>query len=224
MTTSASAISLREQAPLISVVIPIYNEEGNIRLLCERLLTVLRPNCVHFEVIVVNDGSSDNSLAELESCRREAHPEVKVVDFRRNYGQTAAMMAGFDHACGDVIVLDRRRPAERPRGHPAAAGQARRRLRRRLRLAQGPQGCRASAQPRQPHGQPPDPGHRRSAARLRLHAEGLSPRRARGMRLYGEMHRFIPIYASWQGARSPRCRCGTIRALRQVEIRARANV
>ena len=72
-------------------------KRGTFGLLCERLLTVLRPNCVHFEVIVVNDGSEDGSLIEF---KREAacHREIKVVNLRRNYGQTAAIMAGIDHA------------------------------------------------------------------------------------------------------------------------------
>src|SRR5262249_2987607 len=95
-----------ETAPasvFLSVITPIYNEEKNIPILVERLLDLLAKSGKPFEIIAVNDGSRDGSLAEL---RRQAtlHSELKVVDFRRNYGQTAAIMAGIDHAGGDVIV------------------------------------------------------------------------------------------------------------------------
>src|SRR5262245_65299481 len=80
----------------LSVITPIYNEEKNIPILINRLLEVLLTLQKSFEIIAINDGSRDGSLAEL---RKQAalHPELKVVDFRRNYGQTAAIMAGIDH-------------------------------------------------------------------------------------------------------------------------------
>ena len=92
------------QAPIyLSVITPIYNEEKNIPILVDQLLAVLQTLQKPFEIIAINDGSRDGSLAEL---RKQAllHPELKVIDFRRNYGQTAAIMAGIDHASGDIIV------------------------------------------------------------------------------------------------------------------------
>jgi glycosyltransferase involved in cell wall biosynthesis len=71
--------------------------------LVDQLLEVLRPLQQSFEIIAINDGSRNGSLAELRK-QASLHPELKVVDFRRNYGQTAAIMAGIDHARGDVII------------------------------------------------------------------------------------------------------------------------
>src|SRR4051812_42653175 len=87
----------------LSVITPIYNEEKNIPILIDQLLEVLQTLQRSFEIIAINDGSRDGSLVEL---RKQAalHPELKVVDFRRNYGQTAAIMAGIDHADGEVII------------------------------------------------------------------------------------------------------------------------
>ena len=81
-------------APALSVIVPVYNEQENIPLLLEKLVPVLRGLGRSFEIITVNDGSRDKSL-ELLRAGQSAVPELKVVDFRRNYGQTAAMMAGI---------------------------------------------------------------------------------------------------------------------------------
>src|SRR4051794_39285287 len=89
---------------LVSVVIPIYNEAGKIPLLCERLFGVLRASFPRFEVIAVNDGSRDASLHELQD-EAAIHHELKIVDLRRNCGQTAALMAGIDHASAEIIVM-----------------------------------------------------------------------------------------------------------------------
>src|SRR5262249_57238432 len=91
------------QAPIfLSVITPIYNEEKNIPILMGHLLELLQILQKSFEIIAVNDGSRDGSLAEL---RKQAtlHPEIKLVDFRRNYGQTAAIMAGIEHPSGRGI-------------------------------------------------------------------------------------------------------------------------
>jgi glycosyltransferase involved in cell wall biosynthesis len=87
----------------LSVVIPIYNEEENINLLYEELKGVLKTIDHDHEIIFVDDGSSDTSLVLLEKLQ-EQDDAVVVVSFRRNFGQTAAMSAGFDYASGDVIV------------------------------------------------------------------------------------------------------------------------
>ncbi len=88
---------------LLSVIVPIYNEEENIQLLYDELKEVLSALKEEHEIIFIDDGSSDRSLEILQSVQ-EKDSRVIVVSFRRNFGQTAAMSAGFDHANGDIIV------------------------------------------------------------------------------------------------------------------------
>ncbi len=88
---------------MISVVIPAYNEEENIPVLYERLKNVLERLGENYEIIFVDDGSEDRTPEVLRDIAKRDR-SVKVVRFRRNYGQTAAMYAGFEHAKGDVII------------------------------------------------------------------------------------------------------------------------
>jgi glycosyltransferase involved in cell wall biosynthesis len=81
----------------VSVVIPLYNEEANVRPLCSRLCAVLGALPKTWEVIVVDDGSTDGSFAALQELARK-EGRLKVVRFRRNFGQTAAFAAGFELA------------------------------------------------------------------------------------------------------------------------------
>lgn len=91
---------------LISVVIPVYNEEANISLLYSRLMTSLSAWTSDFEVIMVNDGSSDNTLPRLIELH-EQEPRFKIIDFSRNFGHQAAILAGMTEAQGEYIaVLD----------------------------------------------------------------------------------------------------------------------
>ncbi len=87
----------------ISVVIPAYNEEENVPVLYERLKGVLEELNHDYEIIFVDDGSTDGTFAVLKDLAGKDR-RVKVIRFRRNYGQTAAMYAGFEHAEGDVII------------------------------------------------------------------------------------------------------------------------
>ncbi|BAT71745.1 dolichol-phosphate mannosyltransferase [Thermosulfidibacter takaii ABI70S6] len=87
----------------ISIVIPIYNEEENIRPLYKELKEVLNKMENEYEIIFVNDGSTDGSEKILDELAKE-NPNVKVIHFRRNFGQTAAISAGFRYATGDVII------------------------------------------------------------------------------------------------------------------------
>ncbi len=88
----------------ISVVVPVYNEEESLPHLCPRLLAALDAMERPYEVIFVNDGSRDSSLRLLLACR-EANPgRVRVIDFNGNFGQHMAIMAGFDHARGEILV------------------------------------------------------------------------------------------------------------------------
>src|ERR1700730_8307868 len=89
--------------PRISVLIPIYNEADNIPLLCNDLFQALDRIGSSYEVIAVDDGSRDGSLEALKAFA-EKRRELKVISLRRNYGQTAAIMAGIDHAAGDILI------------------------------------------------------------------------------------------------------------------------
>jgi glycosyltransferase involved in cell wall biosynthesis len=199
--TPAVSTSQAKLEPFLSVVIPIFNEEGNIPLLCERLLDVLRSNFSRFEVIAVNDGSQDGSVCELKE-EADRHSELRVINLRRNYGQTAALMAGIDHASFPIIVtMDadlQNDPEDIPQlvaklheGYDVVSGWRRdrkdaavfRNLTSRLanRLISLISGVRLN-----------DYGCTLKAYRRDV---------LQGMRLYGEMHRFIPIYASWMGAK-----------------------
>ncbi len=87
----------------ISVVVPIYNEEENIPRMYEELRTVLEGLGKSYEMVLVDDGSTDRSLALLKEIQQQ-DSHVVVVALRRNFGQTAAMVAGFDHAKGEIII------------------------------------------------------------------------------------------------------------------------
>lgn len=89
--------------PRLSVVAPFYNEEESIRPLHAAIVHALDPLGIPYEIVLVDDGSKDATVAIATEIAR-ADPRVRVVKFRRNYGQTAAMAAGIEHARGDVIV------------------------------------------------------------------------------------------------------------------------
>ena len=89
--------------PKLSVIIPIYNEEGNINKLFERLEQVVRQLNVEAEYIFVNDGSRDNTLSKLkQACYNQ--PKLHFISFSRNFGHQIAITAGMDYASGDAIV------------------------------------------------------------------------------------------------------------------------
>jgi len=181
----------------ISVVVPVYNEAGNLPELHRQLADVLGGEA---EFIFVDDGSTDDSWAVLGALAG-SDERVRLLRLRRNFGQTAALSAGIDHARGRIIVPMDGDLQNDPRDIPRLLA----------RLDEGydvVSGWRVDRQ---------DPLHRRVpsvvANRLvswisgvRLHDYGCSLKAYRrsvlaGVRLYGEMHRFVPIYASWQGAR-----------------------
>jgi undecaprenyl-phosphate 4-deoxy-4-formamido-L-arabinose transferase len=87
---------------MISLVIPVYNEENNINALMERLLPVMNGMGAPYEVIFIDDGSTDRSLEILKGFT--SYPEVNILELTRNYGQHAAIMAGFFHVKGDIVV------------------------------------------------------------------------------------------------------------------------
>src|SRR5918996_6251764 len=89
----------------LSLIIPVYNEEKNLHLLYDSIKCALEPLQQKWEVIFVDDGSKDTSLHVLKSLVEKDSAHVRAVVFRRNFGQTAAITAGIDHAQGDTIVL-----------------------------------------------------------------------------------------------------------------------
>jgi glycosyltransferase involved in cell wall biosynthesis len=183
----------------LSIVVPVYNEEENLRPLFDEIRAVLDGRSLDYEVVFVDDGSHDASFAILRQLYQEDR-RVTAVRFRRNFGQTAAFAAGFDHACGRVIVTidaDRQNdPADIPalleelaRGYDVVNGWRRQRqdgvLLRKL----------------------PSYLANRLIARVsgvKLHDRGCSLRAFRAevlreIHLYGEMHRFIPEMVSAAG-------------------------
>lgn len=185
----------------LSIVLPIFNEEQSLKPLFAALFPVLDELKLRFEVIAVDDGSHDRSVAVLRELAKE-RPETRVVALRRNYGQTAALQAGFDSARGDIIItLDadlQNDPADIPllinklnEGFDVVSGWRKNRqdaaISRKLpsRLA-NMLISRISGVKLQDYGCTLKAYRKESVA---------------GMRLYGEMHRLIPIYASWNGAK-----------------------
>jgi len=187
--------------PQISVVIPLFNEEENVRALLDELFAELAKLERTFEVICVDDGSRDRTFEELSRIAAERR-ELRVIRFRLNFGQTAAMSAGIEAARGDVIV-----PMDGDlQNDPADIGKLLAKLDTGIDVVSG---WRKNRQDRELGRKLPS----RIANRLisaisgvRLHDYGCSLKAyrrdvLRDVKLYGEMHRFIPIYASWQGAR-----------------------
>jgi len=185
----------------LSVVAPIFNEEDSVEPLIKALLSVMDTMDLRFEIILVNDGSTDRSSERLEALVAR-NPKVKVIEFRRNAGQAAAMMAGIDHASGDIIVTIDADLQNDPQDIPSLLAK----------LDEGADVVSGWRKDRQ------DMAIRRNLVSrianrvisrisgLPLHDYGCTLKAYRremlqGMRLYGEMHRFVPIYASWMGAK-----------------------
>ncbi len=184
----------------LSVVVPLYNEDENVEELHDRLREVLDGTGEDYEIVFVDDGSSDRTFPLLQKIQA-ANPRVVVLSMRRNFGQTAAFAAGFDYSRGDVIVtLDgdlQNDPKDIPKllalmkDHDLVSGWRKRRK---------------------------DPFISRrlpsiianwlisSVTGVNLHDYGCSLKAYRrdvikNLKLYGEMHRFIPAVASWYGVR-----------------------
>lgn len=88
----------------ISIVVPIRNESENVPALVEDLQKVLKPRAQCFEILFIDDGSTDSSYAVIQELKR-LHPEIRVIKFERNYGKTAALQAGFERALGEVLII-----------------------------------------------------------------------------------------------------------------------
>ncbi len=188
--------------PQLSLIVPVYNEDENLLLLFDAIHRVMGPLKQSWELIFVDDGSSDKSLDVLRSLAARDAKHVRVVVFRRNFGQTAAIAAGIDHSEGEIIVLLDADLQNDPEDIP-------------LLLAKLDEGYDVVSGWRR---------HRQDNAITRnlpstlangliswvtgvhLHDYGCTLKAYRrdaleGFRLYGEMHRFIPVFAHSIGAR-----------------------
>jgi glycosyltransferase involved in cell wall biosynthesis len=184
----------------VSLTIPVYNEEENLERLHEEITAAMRDLDFGYEVIYVNDGSRDRGPEILDAIAERDH-RARVLHFKRNFGQTAAMMAGFDYARGQIIVpMDgdlQNDPADIPRllarldeGYDLCSGWRKNRKDKLIsrKLVSKMANFLIS---------------RISGVRLRDYGCTLKAYRRdiiKNVRLFGEMHRFIPIYASWEGA------------------------
>ncbi len=187
--------------PDISVFLPVYDEEPNLRLLHEKLDDALRKLGRTAEIIYVDDGSRDRSLDILRELA-ERDSRVRVVALRRNYGQTAAMAAGIDAARGRVLI-----PMDADlQNDPADIARLLDKLDEGYDVVSG---WRKNRQDKLVTRKIPSMLANRLISWIGgvpLHDYGCSLKAYRresleDVRLYGEMHRFIPIYASWAGAR-----------------------
>jgi len=198
---SAATAGADGVAPELSVVVPLYNEEASLLFLVNQLLEALRPLGQSFELVLVDDGSKDGT-AELLHNLAASVPELVAVILRRNYGQTAAMAAGFDASRGAVIVtLDgdlQNDPADIPlllasleEGYDLVSGWRHQRQDAALsRLLPSLIANRLIAR----------------VTGVKLHDYGCSLKAYRrevvtDMNLYGELHRFLPALAYIEGAR-----------------------
>lgn len=187
--------------PYLSVVVPVFDERENLRPLCERLSAALERLSKPWEAILVDDGSADGS-AEVLDALADADDRFKVIHFRRNFGQTAALAAGFDEATGEVVVaMDadlQNDPADIPamldkleEGYDVVAGWRKDRK-----------------DPALSVNLPSRTGNWLigRVTGVRLHDYGCTLKAFRAellqdVRIYGEMHRYLPVFAHHAGAR-----------------------
>jgi glycosyltransferase involved in cell wall biosynthesis len=185
----------------LSVIVPVFNERENLEPFVSSLSSALTSSGEEYEILFIDDGSSDGSASYLASLA-SADPRIKLVEFRRNFGQTAALAAGFDFASGSILVTIDADMQNNPADIPS--------LLARLRDGYDVVSCWRRRRK--------DPWLTRTLPSklanllisriggVRLHDYGCTLKAYRAevlthMRLYGEMHRFIPIYAAWAGAK-----------------------
>lgn len=189
------------EAITISIVVPVFNESGNIDPLVKAIHNVEFPeNYKLLETIMVDDGSLDNSV-DLILKAKETYPDLKLIEFERNFGQTSALTAGFDQAQGDLVIcLDadlQNNPADIPKmltkleeGFDVVSGWRKDRQDDWLRTNLSKVANKIIGW----------------ATGVHLHDYGCTlkiyrQRHLRKINLYGEMHRFIPIYLATVGAK-----------------------
>ena len=187
--------------PDLSLIIPAYNEERNLPLLYDSIKCALEPLGQKWEIIFVDDGSTDKSLPVFKSLVEGDPEHVRVVVFRRNFGQTAAITAGIDHAQGNTIVLMDADMQNDPADIPMLLAK----------LDEGYDLVSGWRKDRKDNITRKVPSYIANGliswvTGVRLHDYGCTLKAYRrdalkGFRLYGEMHRFIPVFAHAVGAR-----------------------
>ena len=185
----------------LSIVVPIYNEEESLPFLVNQLLEVLQPMEETFEIVLVNDGSSDNSAEVIRKLSFDI-PELVGVLLRKNYGQTAAMAAGFDISSGEIVVTLDGDLQNDPADIPLLVNK----IRDGFDLISG---WRYQRQDAAISRKLPSKIANRLIGKVtgvRLNDYGCSLKAYRkevltDMRLYGELHRFLPVLANIEGAR-----------------------
>lgn len=209
-TNSVSTLRLIEEHPSsaehvdVSVVIPMRDEETNVATVCAELQAMIDAQSLRYEVIIVNDGSTDGTARELETAVRD-DPRFTVVEFARNFGQSAALAAGFRMAHGSVIVAMDGDQQNDPRDIPTLVARL-----------DEPPGCDLVSGWRK---QRRDKWFSRRLPSVcanflirrhtwceEIHDFGCTLKAYRRevlgeVRLYGEMHRFLPAICKWRGAR-----------------------
>jgi len=186
----------------LSIIVPVFNEEDNVAPLQAEIHAALDGSGMSYEILFVDDGSRDGTRGVLRGLQAKDPAHTRLILLRRNCGQTAALSAGLDQARGDVLIpMDgdlQNDPADIPR--------------LRAKLDEGfdvVSGWRKNRQDKLLNRKLPSRAANRIIARLSgvgIHDFGCTMKAYRremleGVRLYGEMHRFVPIFASWQGAR-----------------------
>ncbi|MCX6808604.1 MAG: glycosyltransferase family 2 protein [Candidatus Berkelbacteria bacterium] len=191
---------MKEKNIYISVVIPVFNEEENVKNLYDEITLVLKKVGKPYEIIFINDGSKDKTHSILEKIAK-LDLSVKVLDFLRNFGQTAALSAGISASTGEIIIpMDgdgQNDPADIPKllqkieeGYTVVSGWRKNRKDPFVRVLPSLIANWIIAR----------------ATGIKIHDNGCSLKAYRreiieGVQLYGEMHRFIFIYAAWSGGK-----------------------
>jgi glycosyltransferase involved in cell wall biosynthesis len=188
--------------PHLSLVVPVYNEEENLPLLFNAVHQALDPLKFKWEIIFVDDGSQDKSLEVLKVLAKKDPAHVEVVIFRRNFGQTAAIAAGLDYAQGEIIVLLDADMQNDPADIPMMLGK----LNEGYDVVSGWRKDRKDTFITRALPSRFANGLISWVTGVHLHDYGCTLKAYRrevlvGFRLYGEMHRFIPVYAHAVGAK-----------------------
>lgn len=186
----------------LSIILPVYNEAGSLPHLFERVFEVMKQNRYEYEIIAVDDGSKDESFKVLKNLA-EKDRRTKVISFRMNAGQTAALRAGIDHAKGEVVIAMDSDLENHPEDIPLLLGE----IEAGFDVVSGWRKGRWEGQffRRQL------PSRTANAlismiTGVKLNDYGCTFKAYRRgiiqeVPLYGEMHRFIPAYAAWRGAK-----------------------
>jgi glycosyltransferase involved in cell wall biosynthesis len=186
----------------LSIVTAAYNEAPNLEPLYEQITAAVARLGLRYEIIVVDDGSNDDSFAVLRELHRRDPEHLRVVRLRRNFGQTAAWVAGFDHVRGEIVVVMDADLQNDPADIPTLLAK----------IDEGYElvnGWRQNRHDRFLDRKLPSMAGNwlvSTVTGVRLHDYGCSLRAFRAdilrhLRLYGEMHRYMPALASWIGVR-----------------------